>query len=46
MPLDNPAGTFGVNQTPEAVAELARENFLPADKAINGYTPTLVNHGL
>lgn len=45
VPMENPAGTFGVNQTPEAVAELAAQNFLPADKAINGYTPTLVNTG-
>jgi glyoxylase-like metal-dependent hydrolase (beta-lactamase superfamily II) len=43
--LENPAGTFGVNQPPETVAELATQNFLPADKAINGYTPTLVNTG-
>lgn len=45
VPMENPAGTFGVNQTPEAVAELAAQNFLPADKLINGYTPTLVNTG-
>ncbi|MFM9859632.1 MBL fold metallo-hydrolase [Pseudoxanthobacter sp. M-2] len=45
VPMENPAGTFGVNQTPEAVAELATANFLPADKLINGYTPTLVNTG-
>jgi glyoxylase-like metal-dependent hydrolase (beta-lactamase superfamily II) len=45
VPMDGPGGTFGVNQTPEAVAELATANFLPADKMINGYTPTLVNTG-
>lgn len=45
VPMENPAGTFGVNQTPEAVAALAAQNFLPADKAINGFTPTLVNTG-
>ncbi len=43
--MENPAGTFGVNQPPETVAELATQNFLPADKLINGYTPTLVNTG-
>lgn len=42
---DGPHPTFGANQDPEAVAELLEANFLPADRFVNSFTPTLVNTG-
>lgn len=42
---EKPQETFGTNQTPEAVGELLTANFLPADKFVNGFSPTLVDTG-
>ncbi|MDO9415573.1 MBL fold metallo-hydrolase [Pararhizobium sp.] len=42
---EKPQETYGTNQTPDAVAELLTQNFLPADKFVNGFSPTLVNTG-
>lgn len=42
---DGPHPIFGENQPPEAVAELAEANFLPADRIENAFTPVLVNTG-
>lgn len=44
-PGDGPHPTFGQNQSAEAVAELMKANLLPADKFVNGFSPTLVNTG-
>ncbi|MGH6760316.1 MAG: MBL fold metallo-hydrolase [Phyllobacterium sp.] len=44
-PGDGPHPTFGADQTPEAVAELMTANFLPTNKTVNGFTPTLINTG-
>ena len=44
-PGDGPHPTFGANQPAEAMAELMKTNFLPADKFVNTFTPTLVNTG-
>lgn len=43
--MDGPHPTFGMDQSPEAVAELAAANYLPSDKMVNGFTPVLVNTG-
>ena len=43
--MDGPHPTYGQNQPPEPVQELARANHLPADKMENGFTPVLVNTG-
>ena len=40
-----PHPIFGENQPAEAVAELMQANYLPADKALFFFTPTLVNTG-
>lgn len=40
-----PNEIFGENQPQEVVAALAQENFLPADRLVNNFTPTLVNTG-
>lgn len=42
---ENPHGIFGTDQAPEAVGALLTENFLPADKALFTFTPTVVNTG-
>lgn len=42
---EKPQETFGTNQSPEAVAELLTANFLPTDKFVNGFSPTLVDTG-
>lgn len=42
---EKPQETFGLNATPEEFAALAEENFLPADKTQNFFTPVLVNTG-
>jgi glyoxylase-like metal-dependent hydrolase (beta-lactamase superfamily II) len=42
---DKPFETYGINQSPEAVSELLQANFLPTDKFVNGFSPTLVNTG-
>ncbi|MEQ1955376.1 MBL fold metallo-hydrolase [Mesorhizobium sp. CN2-181] len=44
-PGEGPFPIFGENQTAEAVAELMRENLLPSDRFVNGFTPVLVNTG-
>ncbi|WP_159946275.1 MBL fold metallo-hydrolase [Rhizobium sp. 18065] len=44
-PSDNPQEIFGTNQTPEVVGALLEANFLPADKFVNSFSPTLVNTG-
>jgi len=42
---DGPFPTFGENQTAEAVAALATENFLSSAKIENTFTPVIVNTG-
>ncbi len=42
---EKPQETYGTNQTPEAVAELLKANFLPTEKFVNGFSPTLVDTG-
>lgn len=44
-PGDGPHPIFGQDQEASAVAELLEENFLPADRFVNSFTPTLVNTG-
>ena len=43
--FDGPHPIFGENQEPEAVAELAQANFLPAEQMENGFTPVMVKTG-
>jgi len=40
---EKPYETFGTNQKPEAVQELLAKNFLPTDKFVNSYAPTLID---
>ena len=42
---EKPEETFGINQTPEAVGDLLKANFLPTDKFVNGFSPTLIDTG-
>jgi glyoxylase-like metal-dependent hydrolase (beta-lactamase superfamily II) len=42
---DAPHETFGTNQPADAVSDLLRENFLPADRYVNSFAPTLVDTG-
>lgn len=42
---DNPGEVFGTDQDPAAVGELLNENFLPADKMVNGFSPVLIDTG-
>ena len=42
---EKPQETFGTNQTPQAVADLLTANFLPTDKFVNGFSPTLIDTG-
>ncbi len=44
-PGDGPHPIFGANQKPEDVAALLEANFLPSDRFVNGFSPTLVNTG-
>jgi glyoxylase-like metal-dependent hydrolase (beta-lactamase superfamily II) len=44
-PGDGPHPTFGADQPADEVARLLEANFLPADRFVNGFTPTLVNTG-
>lgn len=44
-PLEKPESIFGTNQKPEDVAALLAANFLPTDKALNMFTPIVVNTG-
>lgn len=43
--VGGPHPIFGQDQSAEAVAKLAEENFLPSDKMVIGFTPVLVNTG-
>lgn len=40
-----PAETFGTDQKPEAVSALLKQNFLPTDAFVNGFSPVLINTG-
>lgn len=40
-----PHPTFGADQSPETVAALLRENFLPETTLVNGFVPVLVDTG-
>lgn len=42
---NGPHPTFGADQDAETVAALLQENFLPADRFVNGFTPTVVDTG-
>ncbi|WP_075290375.1 MBL fold metallo-hydrolase [Pararhizobium arenae] len=42
---ENPHETFGTNQPQQAVADLLQANFLPTEKFVNGFSPTLVDTG-
>lgn len=44
-PSGNPQETFGTNQSAEAVGTLLNDNFLPADKFVNSFSPTLIDTG-
>lgn len=44
-PGDGPHPIFGQNQSAEEVAALLEANFLPSDRFVNGFSPTLVNTG-
>lgn len=43
--MENPGETFGTGQDPEAISALLKENFLPADRMVNGFAPVLVDTG-
>lgn len=43
--MDGPHQIFGVDQDEATVAALLDQNFLPADRFVNMFTPTLVNTG-
>jgi glyoxylase-like metal-dependent hydrolase (beta-lactamase superfamily II) len=40
-----PGETFGTDQKPEAVSALLKQNFLPTDAFVNGFSPVLINTG-
>ncbi|MDM9623844.1 MBL fold metallo-hydrolase [Rhizobium sp. S96] len=42
---EKPYETFGTNQKPETVQELLAKNFLPTDKFVNAYAPTVIDTG-
>jgi len=44
-PGDGPHTIFGIDQPQADVAALLEENFLPADRFVNSFTPLLVNTG-
>lgn len=44
-PLENPQGTFGMNVSAEEFAAASDAAFVPADKGMNSFTPTLVQTG-
>lgn len=44
-PLDDPQGTFGMNVSAEDFAAASEAAFLPTDKALNSFNPTLVQTG-
>lgn len=41
----NPQETFGLNVEPETFARVSAENFIPADRSVGFFTPTLVDTG-
>ncbi|MGF1475727.1 MAG: MBL fold metallo-hydrolase [Geminicoccaceae bacterium] len=43
--LEDPHTIFGTDQEPATVAQIAEQNFLPADKLVIGFTPIIVNTG-
>lgn len=43
--MDKPHETFGTNASADDFAVLSKMNFIPADRSLNGFTPTLVNTG-
>ncbi|MEQ8397907.1 MBL fold metallo-hydrolase [Thalassobaculum sp.] len=43
--LDGPHPIFGADQTPEAVAKLAGENFLPPSRMAISFAPVVINTG-
>lgn len=44
-PMENPQETYGLNVPAEEFAKVSVENFIPADKAQNSFTPSVVNTG-
>lgn len=44
-PLEAPHGTFGLNVSDEAFAAASAAAFLPTDRALNSFTPVLVETG-
>lgn len=44
-PNDAPKETFGLNVSAEEFAEVSAKHFIPADRALNFFTPTIVNTG-
>ncbi|WP_434064241.1 MBL fold metallo-hydrolase [Pararhizobium gei] len=42
---EKPQETFGTDRTPDEVAALLQANFLPTDRFVNGFSPTLVDTG-
>jgi glyoxylase-like metal-dependent hydrolase (beta-lactamase superfamily II) len=44
-PAEKPQEIFGLNASAEDFAAAAAENFIPADKALFNFTPTIVNTG-
>lgn len=43
--MDKPHETFGTNASGDDFAVLSKMNFIPTDRSLNGFTPTLVNTG-
>lgn len=44
-PMENPQDIFGLNASPEDFAALSQTAFIPADRSLNFFTPTLVETG-
>lgn len=44
-PMDNPQEIFGLNASAEDFAALSQAAFIPSDKSMNFFTPTLVETG-
>lgn len=42
---ENPHETYGLDQPKEAVEQLLHANFLPTEKFINGFSPTVIDTG-
>lgn len=42
---DKPNETFGIDQPKDAVGALLEQNFLPADRFVNGFSPVVVDTG-